>query len=109
MVIFHNFFQPPNEFFSLDETNARKVQGTFSSNPIPFLAIKYYEYLQKFEINFAMDSEVDTPVHYFKVLPEHYLEPVKSVHKRKRTRKIGRNVPCPCGSGKKYKKCCLKL
>ena len=22
-------------------------------------------------------------------------------------RKIGRNEPCPCGSGKKYKKCCL--
>jgi len=22
--------------------------------------------------------------------------------------KIGRNAPCPCGSGKKYKKCCLK-
>ncbi len=22
--------------------------------------------------------------------------------------KIGRNDPCPCGSGKKYKKCCLK-
>jgi preprotein translocase subunit SecA len=21
--------------------------------------------------------------------------------------KIGRNDPCPCGSGKKYKKCCL--
>ncbi len=21
--------------------------------------------------------------------------------------KIGRNQPCPCGSGKKYKKCCL--
>ena len=21
-------------------------------------------------------------------------------------RKIGRNAPCPCGSGKKYKKCC---
>lgn len=20
---------------------------------------------------------------------------------------IGRNDPCPCGSGKKYKKCCL--
>jgi uncharacterized protein YecA (UPF0149 family) len=25
--------------------------------------------------------------------------PVRSV-------KIGRNEPCPCGSGKKYKKCC---
>jgi preprotein translocase subunit SecA len=22
------------------------------------------------------------------------------------TRKIGRNELCPCGSGKKYKKCC---
>ncbi len=21
--------------------------------------------------------------------------------------KIGRNAPCPCGSGKKYKRCCL--
>lgn len=25
---------------------------------------------------------------------------------RKNTAKIGRNDPCPCGSGKKYKKCC---
>ena len=24
-------------------------------------------------------------------------------------KKIGRNDPCPCGSGKKYKKCCGKL
>jgi hypothetical protein len=23
------------------------------------------------------------------------------------TAKVGRNDPCPCGSGKKYKKCCL--
>jgi hypothetical protein len=23
-------------------------------------------------------------------------------------RKIGRNAPCPCGSGKKFKRCCLK-
>lgn len=23
--------------------------------------------------------------------------------------KIGRNDPCPCGSGKKYKKCCMKI
>ncbi|WP_345893530.1 SEC-C metal-binding domain-containing protein [Aeromonas sp. 5HA1] len=21
--------------------------------------------------------------------------------------KVGRNEPCPCGSGKKYKQCCL--
>ena len=24
-----------------------------------------------------------------------------------RSAKVGRNEPCPCGSGKKYKKCCL--
>jgi len=24
----------------------------------------------------------------------------------KKVVKIGRNEPCPCGSGKKYKKCC---
>ena len=26
----------------------------------------------------------------------------------KATKHVGRNDPCPCGSGKKYKKCCLK-
>jgi len=33
----------------------------------------------------------------------------ESVKKRPQTRsaeKVGRNAPCPCGSGKKYKKCC---
>jgi len=23
-------------------------------------------------------------------------------------KKIGRNDPCPCGSGRKYKQCCLR-
>ena len=27
----------------------------------------------------------------------------------KAEKKIGRNEPCPCGSGKKYKKCCGSL
>jgi SWIM/SEC-C metal-binding protein len=33
------------------------------------------------------------------------LNPPKSTKVEK---KIGRNEPCPCGSGKKYKKCCGK-
>jgi Mlc titration factor MtfA (ptsG expression regulator) len=28
---------------------------------------------------------------------------------RKRTEELGRNSPCPCGSGEKYKKCCGKV
>ena len=31
--------------------------------------------------------------------------PVSRTYVRE-TPKIGRNDPCPCGSGKKYKKCC---
>ena len=27
---------------------------------------------------------------------------------QKKSAKVGRNDPCPCGSGKKYKKCCGK-
>jgi preprotein translocase subunit SecA len=25
---------------------------------------------------------------------------------KRESQKVGRNAPCPCGSGKKYKKCC---
>ena len=32
--------------------------------------------------------------------------PVESI--RSDQKEIGRNDPCPCGSGKKYKKCCGK-
>ncbi len=31
--------------------------------------------------------------------------PVEPIHAEKA---VGRNDPCPCGSGKKYKKCCGK-
>ena len=33
-------------------------------------------------------------------------EPVPQLPFRRETEKVGRNDPCPCGSGKKYKKCC---
>ena len=32
--------------------------------------------------------------------------PAKRKPKRNPKKKIGRNAPCPCGSGKKYKHCC---
>ena len=31
----------------------------------------------------------------------------KGITVRRDGKKVGRNDPCPCGSGKKYKKCCL--
>jgi hypothetical protein len=42
----------------------------------------------------------DGPDFDFGNIPEPFL-PVRN------TPKVGRNEPCPCGSGKKYKKCCL--
>ncbi len=35
-------------------------------------------------------------------------EPSRKPIKRSQE-KVGRNAPCPCGSGKKYKKCCGKV
>ena len=35
-------------------------------------------------------------------------EPQKKKPVKRNQKKIGRNAPCPCGSGKKYKKCCGK-
>jgi preprotein translocase subunit SecA len=35
-------------------------------------------------------------------------QPTKKQPKRRSSKKVGRNDPCPCGSGKKYKKCCGK-
>lgn len=34
-----------------------------------------------------------------------YVQPTKPIVRT--SPKVGRNAPCPCGSGKKYKKCCL--
>jgi preprotein translocase subunit SecA len=33
-------------------------------------------------------------------------EPQRTMPVRREGKKVGRNDPCPCGSGKKYKKCC---
>ena len=42
------------------------------------------------------------------IVPD-YGEEIKVTDPIKRAEtKVGRNEPCPCGSGKKYKKCCIK-
>lgn len=37
---------------------------------------------------------------------ERFSDPERTLPRR--VTKVGRNEPCPCGSGKKYKKCCLR-
>jgi len=51
------------------------------------------------EFPWLMDAALETKVPHFKVSAA-----TRSLYQ---SRKLGRNDPCPCGSGKKYKKCCL--
>jgi hypothetical protein len=56
-------------------------------------------FLTGLEFPWTFDSELEADARPFRV---------RSVtHSFIGKRKIGRNEPCPCGSGKKYKKCCL--
>lgn len=60
---------------------------------------------EEFEDDFDEEFEeerslYEPPLH----TPPVYEPPVKTI--RNTTAKVGRNEPCPCGSGKKYKKCC---
>jgi len=60
------------------------------------------------KIDFILKNDIS----YVNRLKEHYKIFRKEVAKQNRITpylskvKIGRNEPCPCGSGKKYKKCC---
>jgi SWIM/SEC-C metal-binding protein len=50
---------------------------------------------------YSIELESDKPEDVAQL--ELLLNPPKTVIAEK---KVGRNEPCPCGSGKKYKKCC---
>jgi uncharacterized protein len=43
---------------------------------------------------------------YFRSQREAYAGTTFTHEPRHTASKVGRNDPCPCGSGKKYKKCC---
>lgn len=56
---------------------------------------------KKNEWNYKIEFAPDKPENIADL--ELLLNPVKT---RIAEKKVGRNEPCPCGSGKKYKKCC---
>lgn len=62
-------------------------------------AKKYQDKMDEFQKEFYKNP-LDEGSEYFE--PLYFNQPVI------KEKKIGRNDPCPCGSGKKYKKCCGK-
>ncbi len=55
---------------------------------------------------FAIQPAKEEPTYKEPVL---IMNPGNEQPLQKHNKKIGRNDPCPCGSGKKYKKCCGKV
>ena|SRR3989338_5293306 len=84
----------------------------------PSLKGKFIQLVEKNEVEFILDdidcAYSDTeklfhdkdPMEHFEEKNIQHLMEVNYPSKAK-SQKVGRNDPCPCGSGKKYKKCCL--
>jgi hypothetical protein len=72
----------------------------FSRENIEDLYLEFYpaeEEVEDIESESLLDEEDEEEIYSDAIKPE---QPVRG-------KKVGRNAPCPCGSGKKYKKCCL--
>ena len=93
------------------------LRGYAQSNPVQVYTMEGYEMfenlLNKIDNNialFLLKAEVKQNTERKQTLQGNAndgKEKVKAKPKRVST-KIGRNDPCPCGSGKKYKNCCGK-
>ena len=105
----------------LDEMEALKegvgLRGYAQSNPLQVYALEGFQMFDNMmatieaEIsNYLLNAEVRQNIEREQVKnirTNDGKEGVKSKPK-KAEKKIGRNDPCPCGSGKKYKQCCGK-
>ena len=58
------------------------------------------------ELIAAMIAGLTRTYRYFERRRRAYATPSANAPLRRQTPKIGRNEPCPCGSGRKYKHCC---
>lgn len=63
----------------------------------------YHDILTTWAGNFN-EEEDSSPSHFDSLPQESPFNVQKTIASKQ---KVGRNDPCPCGSGKKYKKCCL--
>jgi len=95
-----------NQAFYLDVLNEKKTE---------FIVNKYYGIYKRLNASKARDDDYDDDDEEdyddegdYDFFTEDFndleLEPQKPFVRE--TPKVGRNEPCPCGSGKKYKKCC---
>lgn len=89
----------------------QSVFEKFNRRDVVFEDEEQIKIVMKLIMNLANNTRIwenngHTPNEIFEMKEKPKLRPVQEggiLNKKK----IGRNDPCPCGSGKKYKKCCL--
>lgn len=67
---------------------------------------KVHEYIRLSQELFALAAGNETTIPRREALP--LLKRLSQLEKQLLSRAVGRNDPCPCGSGEKYKRCCLR-
>ncbi|HFD13245.1 MAG TPA: YecA family protein [Crenotrichaceae bacterium] len=96
----------------LDEENKNDPVTQSAVHTIyPFATEKGFEILEILSKNEIISLQKQIEPAVIKLYQRNnasYLQSLKKTETFKRNQpKVGRNEPCPCGSGKKYKKCCL--
>lgn len=75
---------------------------------VPVLMLAYNELpVEEDSPEFGKPLTPESRARALQILPACVSEIYQILHSPVKRRKISRNNPCPCGSGKKYKKCCL--
>ena len=93
------------------------LRGYAQENPLQAYTLEGYELFDEMlnRINkdisiYLLKSEIRQNIERKEIVKKKMTNEGKEVGTRtpKKSEKIGRNDPCPCGSGKKYKQCCGK-
>ena len=94
-------FRLADDFFARVHEDAEKESGRLLAEMLPLSDFKDFGALEKHLTNLYDSIQKQTK-------SETYVYDSDTPYRRS-GKKIGRNDPCPCGSGKKYKNCCGKI
>jgi preprotein translocase subunit SecA len=116
----HELVEEIHGYFQIG-SDMKFVMDNFNYYNVNFKSIEQINEVMKLVMEFSNNTRIwenngHTPMEIFDKLERPNMRPLPKVPfdfnatnviDMKTRKKIGRNDPCPCGSGKKYKKCCL--
>jgi len=96
---------------AIEEIELAFTKGLVDENYIDLVKVKRIYRMPEEDMRYQRDDW--DPIEHFSQKNIEYLykllcDEEKEKQLKEKKKKIGRNDPCPCGSGKKYKKCCLR-